>query len=114
MDPFFESCSVVQHGQTLPTCLVDSLGPGFNLVNIVQWHRFQLIQGRGGAKNGTPSFVLDSVFVKTTYFYYSYTLAFDTLYSLVSWLVHGRVVSNTIYCICVSLIQCSIIILRIS
>ena len=42
MSPFFESCTVVQHGQTAPTCLVDSLGPGFNLVNIVQWHRFQL------------------------------------------------------------------------
>ena len=91
MSPFFKSCSDVQHRQTSPTCLVDSLGPGFNLVNIVQWHRFQLIQGKGGAKNGTPSFVLDSVFVKTTYFYYSYTLAFDTLYSLESWLVHGRV-----------------------
>ena len=98
MSPFFKSCSDVQHRQTSPTCLVDSLGPGFNLVNIVQWHRFQLIQGKGGAKNGTPSFVLDSVFVKTTYFYYSYTLAFDTLYSLESWLVHGRVVSILYLC----------------
>ena len=113
MSPFFESCTVVQHGQTAPTCLVDSLGPGFNLVNIVQWHRFQLIQGRGGAKNGTPSFVLDSVFVKTTYFYYSYTLAFDTLYSLVSWLVHGRVVSILYLCF-INAVYSIIIILRIS
>ena len=112
MSPFFKSCSDVQYRQTSPKCLVDSLGPGFNLVNIVQWHRFQLIQGKGGAKNGTPSFVLDSVFVKTTYFYYSYTLAFDTLYSLESWLVHGRVVS--ILCLCFINAMYSKLILRIS
>ena len=105
MSPFFKSCSDVQHRQISPTCLVDSLGPGFNLVNIVQWHRFQLIQGKGGAKNGTPSFVLDSVFVKTTYFYYSYTLAFDTLYSL----NHGWcMVEWYQYCVCVSLAQCTV------